>query len=336
VVEALSVTPDCLARINQLVISPQNEVGLARLVDAYRSANPDGILLFQITHSGRKGTAGTTPCRLYGPDGDGSRLLSGREISEIRDSFVSACLLAERVGADGIDFKLCHGYLGSEMLRPANTRTDGWGGSLEARTRFLRESIPEIRSATRSSFVLGARISMYEGIRGGCGTDGPDLLVEDLAQMLDVTSLMAGLGMDYINVSAGIPGVTSEITRPVKQGKWLYLHHLRYARAVADRLASGKGRGSVPAVILSGLSVLGPEAYPLARECMDRGYADFFGLGRQQFADPETPAKLARGETPRWCSACSGCSRLMARQVHDGCSLYDPYYRGLLAGCPEA
>lgn len=332
VVEAASVVPDCLARVNQLVIERKNLDGFKRLVDAYKRENPDGLLLIQITHSGRKGSGGTTPTTLYEPGPAGARLLSAADVEDIRRRFVAAARLAEEAGADGIDFKLCHGYLGCEMLRPANVRSDGWGGSFEDRTRFVRESVPEIRAAAGPAFLVGARLSLYEGIRGGCGTAAPDELVEDLSEMKRVLSLMASLGMDYVNVSAGIPGETSEITRPVPQGRWFYLNHIRYAKAVSEHLAGAER----PAVVQSAFSILKEDALALAADCVSRGYADFAGFGRQQFADPETPAKLLRGEDPRWCVACSGCSRLMVKQVNDGCSFYDEYYKKLLSSAAGA
>jgi 2,4-dienoyl-CoA reductase-like NADH-dependent reductase (Old Yellow Enzyme family) len=322
-VEAISVLPDCLARVNQLVLSEGNLEGFKRLVGAYKAGHPEGLLLFQITHSGRKGSGGTTPTTLTLGGPPGARLLSTEDIAGIRRCFVETALLAEAAGADGVDIKTCHGYFGSEMLRPSNTRTDDWGGSFENRTRFLRESAAEIRAALpRQRFILGSRISMYEGIRGGCGTAASDSLVEELDEMRSLVASMESFGLDYVNVSAGIPGETSELTRPVPQGRWAYLDLIRYAK-LAKEAAPGL------TVVESALSILKADALSLAADNIGRGYADFAGFGRQSFADPETPAKLMRGEEPRWCIACSGCSRLMTRQVNDGCVVYDDYYRGL-------
>ena len=337
VVEASSVVSDCLARVNQLILEGRNLDGFKRLVGAYKEANPDGILLVQITHSGRKGLGGTVPTTLYEPGPAGARLLDTAEIDDIRRRFVAAARIAEQAGADGIDFKMCHGYFGAEMLRPANNRADGWGGSFGNRTRFLRETVPEVRAAAaRADFLVGARISMYEGIRGGCGTATADELVEDLTEMGRVVELMASLGMDYVNVSAGIPGETSEITRPVPQGRWFYLQHIRYSKLVSELLgAASKTSGRrKPAVIQSAFSILKADALELAADCVGRGYSDFAGFGRQEFADPETPAKLLRGEEPRWCVCCSGCTKLMVSQVNDGCSFYNEYYKKLLTAKP--
>lgn len=49
-------------------------------------------------------------------------MLTEEEVDKIVDDFVLAAKIAHAVGADGIDMKLCHGYLGSQILRPYNDR----------------------------------------------------------------------------------------------------------------------------------------------------------------------------------------------------------------------
>jgi 2,4-dienoyl-CoA reductase-like NADH-dependent reductase (Old Yellow Enzyme family) len=260
-----------------------------------------------------------------GPKNSGCRFLSGDEIEGIKRQFVEGALLAEEAGADGIDFKMCHGYLGAEMLRPANTRNDKWGGSFENRTRFLREAISEIKSGLRSaSFILGSRFSMYEGIRGGCGSAGADEIVEDISEMLEVVRVMDTLGMDFVNVSAGIPALTGAITRPTEISKYLVLHQLRYALAVKDLVKKEKFSLKV---IGSAYSTYKEEAPATMEEMLSKDYADACGFGRQIFADPLTPKKIAAGEKVNWCILCSGCSRLMAAQMNDGCIVYNDFYK---------
>ncbi len=324
VVEAISVTPGSLARVNGLIMSPAGLDHYKKLVDAYKEIFPQGILLFQITHSGRHSGPFSRRTCLY-PDGAGdAHLLSTDEVARIRDDFVRAALLSREAGADGIDFKLCHGYFGAEMLRPANIREDRWGGSFENRTRFIRETMAEIRSRLPAGpFVLGSRISMYEAIRGGCGTAAPDEQVEDLREMKDLVLLLREAGMDYVNVSAGIPAITPEVTRPTRPSRNFYLHHLRYSRLVKELLPDR-------AVIGSAYTIMKEEAAAQGEESLARGYADFIGFGRQSFADPLFPRKLRSGEPVDYCTACSGCTRLMVNQVHDGCVVYDGYYRDML------
>jgi 2,4-dienoyl-CoA reductase-like NADH-dependent reductase (Old Yellow Enzyme family) len=321
--EALSVSETSLARVNGMILNRKNLGGFKRLVEIFKRENPRGLLFFQLTHSGERSGAFSERVNLSGGE---CRRLSDGEIENIKNSFIEAALLAEEAGADGIDFKMCHGYLGAEMLRPSNVREDRWGGSFENRTRLLREGVEAIRRRS-GNFILGSRLSLYEGIRGGCGTGGPDELIEDLSEMLDVVRLMDDLGMDYVNVSAGIPALTGAITRPTAPSKYLAYHHLRYTKTVKG-LVSRENRGL--RVIGSAYSSYRAEAPAVMKEMLDKGYTDLCGFGRQIFADPLTPEKHRNGEAVNWCVLCSGCSRLMAAQLNDGCVVYNDYYKSVM------
>jgi 2,4-dienoyl-CoA reductase-like NADH-dependent reductase (Old Yellow Enzyme family) len=324
VVEAISVMDSSLARVNGLILNRRHLDAFKRLVSAYKTENSEGRLFFQLTHSGEQSAAFSDRTTLT-PDKNGYRYLSSDELARIRDSFVSTGLLAEEAGADGIDFKMCHGYLGGEILRPANTRADQWGGSFENRTRLLREVINELKAALHTGdFITGSRLSLYEGIRGGCGTSGPDELVEDLGEMLDVIRLMDSLGMDYVNVSAGIPALTGAITRPTEPSKYLALNHLRYTKTVKDMLNKEK---RLLKVIGSAYSSYRAESIGVMEEMLAKGCTDLCGFGRQSFADPFTPRKVKAGENVNWCALCSGCTRLMVSQRNDGCVLYNDFYK---------
>ncbi|HCG63535.1 MAG: hypothetical protein A2Y31_09250 [Spirochaetes bacterium GWC2_52_13] len=316
VIEALSIDAESLARKDQMVINREHLDGFKTLVSEMKKADPNSIILFQITHSGRKsGKAFSHPTAMYDPQ-EGEHQLTTGELDEIQRKFVDAVLLAEEAGADGVDFKLCHGYLGCEMLRPANIRDDKWGGSFENRTRLLRESVAQIRARlTRDDFLLGSRISYYEGIRGGCGTASADDAVEDLTEMDEVIRLMASLKLDYLNVSAGIPGLTSEITRPTNTSRWFYLHQFRYARRAKAIAGDMKVFGSA-------YSVLQEESMAAAEENLVRGDADFIGWGRQTLADPLFPSRVIGGEEVDYCKLCSGCSKLMVKQEQVECIIF--------------
>ena len=334
VVEAISVSTTALSCKNGLIMTRRNLDSFKHLVAAVKQANADTVLLFQITHSGRKGNPSYCERLSICPGNDQGRLLSTDEIQEIMDAFVSASLMAEEAGADGIDFKCCHGYFGAEIIRPENTRNDRWGGSWENRTRFFREGISDLLAQRRNQkFIIGSRISMYEGCRGGCGTTSPDSLIEDLTEMKLYLELMADLGVDYVNVSAGIPGQTSEITRPVRGAELMYLNHLRYTRFAKDTL---RAAGSDVQVFGSAYSVLKERAFPTAEEMLGKGYADYIGWGRQILSDPNTPVKYQRGEPIDFCTACSGCSSLLRKGTESGCVVHNPYFRRLSkASVPE-
>jgi 2,4-dienoyl-CoA reductase-like NADH-dependent reductase (Old Yellow Enzyme family) len=58
------------------------------------------------------------------------------EFDKIRADFVLAAKIAYSSGADGIDMKLCHGYPGSQILRPYNMRKWKYGAAWENRRQF--------------------------------------------------------------------------------------------------------------------------------------------------------------------------------------------------------
>lgn len=330
VVEAISVDERSRARVNGLVMNRKNLDSFKQLVDAFKKENPDGLLLFQLTHSGRKSGSFSRQVALYNRDRKEAELLGTEEVEEIRQMMIDCSHLSREAGADGIDFKLCHGYFGAEMLRPANNRDDKWGTSFENRTRFIRESLRELKTGLgKDGFILGSRISMFEGIRGGCGTASADSYIEDLTEMKRLIAMMAIEGADYINVSAGIPGWTSEITRPTNPSKYFYLHHFRYCREARDTIASA-GVPSDMKIIGSAYTILREEAPDYAEENLQNNLVDMVGFGRQSFADPLYPEKLRTGKPIDYCTACSACTRLMINQLHDGCVVYDPYYRSML------
>jgi 2,4-dienoyl-CoA reductase-like NADH-dependent reductase (Old Yellow Enzyme family) len=142
--------------------------------------------------------------------------------------------------------------------------------------------------------------------------------------MLDVIRLMAKLGMDYVNVSAGIPAVTGAITRPTEPSKYLALSHLRYTKIIKEMI---KRELLNLKVIGSAYSVYKSESPAVCSEMIQKNYVDICGFGRQTFADPMTPVKLQSDAKINWCLLCSGCTKLMVSQRHDGCIVYNEYYR---------
>jgi 2,4-dienoyl-CoA reductase-like NADH-dependent reductase (Old Yellow Enzyme family) len=213
--------------------------------------------------------------------------------------------------------------LGTEIIRPSNIRDDRWGGVFENRARFLVEAIREIKSRLHgTNFLLGSRISMFEGIPGGCGTAGSGETVEDLTEMKRLVGIMDSLDMDFVNVSAGLPDSTTPITIPTRETRLFCLDHFRYAKAV-------KSLGTNLKVIGSAYSILKEQAARMADDNIRRGYVDFAGFGRQSLADPLFPEKLKRGEAIDYCTACMGCGDLLDTQSTAGCIIHNDYYRQL-------
>jgi 2,4-dienoyl-CoA reductase-like NADH-dependent reductase (Old Yellow Enzyme family) len=339
IVESLTISYESRARKNQLKISEETATGLERLVKGMKEINEKSLILFQINHSGRvSGAAFSKVVSLYPTEDPSVHILTEKEIEDIGDMFVKAAVIAKQAGADGIDFKHCHGYLCGEMLRPANIRTDSFGGDFKNRTRFFRETTGRIKKFVgKDSFLIGARFSIYEGIPGGFGTSGPQEAMEDLSEPLRFAQMIEEMGMDYVNVSAGVPAITPEIVRPTKNYPEGVYRHFGWAKAVKKLV-------KIP-VIGSGYSYLRDGKNDLkepdpskksflywAEKNLKDGNVDMVGIGRQSLADPLFAKKILSGNADQvnFCTTCSGCSVLLRSQKEVGCTVYNKYYKEVL------
>ena len=170
--EAITITDECRARDDQLSIMPRNVKALGKMIEGLKKINPDTLIVFQLTHSGELSNPDfsrrITVKPLYGYGGE---LVTEEEMDKIMDEFVLAAKITHDIGADGIDLKLCHGYLGSQVLRPYNDRKWKYGGSWENRSRWAFELYERINKEVNDpDFLIGSKISAWEGFPGGFGT----------------------------------------------------------------------------------------------------------------------------------------------------------------------
>jgi NADPH2 dehydrogenase len=181
--EAAAVVPEGRANPRQLVINATNAPSLEKLLHTARQAHieanrhDDDLLIgLQLTHSGRyayqrpllaqhdplldpRTVADKSTGRVVGPD---DRLLSDEELDRLQDRFADAAALAYRVGFDFVDVKQCHRYLLNELLS-ARSRPGKYGGSLENRTRFIRDLIARIRSENPGR-IIATRLNVFDGV----------------------------------------------------------------------------------------------------------------------------------------------------------------------------
>ena len=109
---------------------------------------------------------------------------------------------AVRIGFDVVELHIAHGYLLHQFTSPlSNTRTDGYGGSLENRMRFPLEVARAVRAVVPKSVMLGARITGSDWVDGGWTPD-------------DAVAFAKGLkaaSFDYACVSSGGIVATAKI-----------------------------------------------------------------------------------------------------------------------------
>ena len=337
-VEACHVTRESRGRIRGLGVEPRNLDGVRTLVQTIRSANPDVLILFQISHDGRRSGRFSRVVSIYPTDDPDIHVLSTDELVAIEDMFAQAAWVVEQAGGDGIDFKCCNGYLGCEVLRPANTRADGYGGSFEHRTRFFRETLDKIKARVSPSFILGARISR-EYVRGGVGTAGPESEEEDLTEFLAFARLMEQQGMHYVSVHVSYPQYFAKkwVQMPTHANPTDVFVHFRLTRAIKEVV-------SLP-VMGAGYSYLrdGKNRLPTgtreeksflywAEKNLREHATDMVGVGRQALADHHFARKILQGQEAdiRYCGACQGCFKLVCHQEPAGCTTHEDRYKQLL------
>jgi 2,4-dienoyl-CoA reductase-like NADH-dependent reductase (Old Yellow Enzyme family) len=164
--------------------------------------NGGSLLVAQLNHGGRqmprssdpgKATVSASSVRepLYGTK---PRPLRRDEIPALVETFAAAAERAQDVGFDGVQIHAAHGYLLSEFLTPhTNRRTDGYGGSLDNRTRLLLEVYRAMRARVGDDFPILLKMNGTDmlPLRKGATT----------AELVRIAKVMADDGIDAVEVS---------------------------------------------------------------------------------------------------------------------------------------
>lgn len=368
--EAVAVRPDGRANPRQLVLTEQNRPSIAALraalVERHKQCFGSAHDLFvglQLTHSGRfsrpRREEVLEPKILYHHPLLDARLgippdlpcLTDSEISKLVEDFVACAKRAHEVGFDFVDIKHCHGYLGHEFLS-AVTRPGRYGGSLENRTRFLREVVEGIRVAA-PSLEIGVRLSAFDtlpfisgengsGVPEPCvgeypyafGADPSNSLVVRLDETVAVLNLLRELGIRLVCISAGSPYYTPHIQRPALfppcDG---YLPPEDPLVGVARQIAvTAALKKACPDMVVVG------SAYTYLQEWLPRvaqhnvrtGKVDFVGLGRMMLPYPGFVKDVLAGQplqTRLLCRTFSDCTTAPRNGLVSGCYPLDPFYR---------
>ncbi len=201
ILEATAVSPEGRISPQDLgLYSDANEAGLARVLAAIRAHSPIAVAM-QIAHAGRKASSrapweGGTQIRPDEPTGwqtvSASNLphsagevpplaLDRAGLAKVRDDIVATPRRASRLGLDGFELLMAHGYLLHQFLSPiANQRGDEYGGSLENRMRFPLAVFDAVRAVFPADKPVWARISATDWVPGGWDIDGTVALSQAL------------------------------------------------------------------------------------------------------------------------------------------------------------
>jgi len=253
---------------------------------------------------------------------------------------VDAAKVAHDAGADGVDVKLCHGYLGSQILRPYNDRKWKYGGSWENRSRFAYEIYERIaKEINDPDFIVGSKISVWEGFPGGCGSSGPDTPIIDVSEPCMLSKGIEERGAKFILVSSGSPSITLALSQPDRRLPDYGYLHFGFQKAINEAVKSETVViGSAYSVFRNGKNnflAVNQEESSLeywGNKNINDGVVDMIAIGRQSLADPYMPIKMEQGKSDEvnWCTCCDNCVELLIRQQVVGCTTYDKKYTKVL------
>lgn len=173
--------------------------GWSRVTGAVHSEG--GTIAAQLWHQGaqRDDADGVAPVSPSGVDGLGQakgRALSSAELAAVAQQFAEAAVSARDAGFDAVELHGAHGYLLDEFLwERTNLRTDGYGGSLSARTRFPAEVVAAVRAAVGPDYPVIFRFSQWKG------TDYAATIAGDPTQLKDLLTPLAHAGVDVFHPS---------------------------------------------------------------------------------------------------------------------------------------
>ena len=191
------------------------------------------------------------------------RALETAEIPALVEDFRRAAANAKAAGFDGVEIHAANGYLIDQFLRDGtNQRTDGYGGSVANRGRFLREVTEAVLTVWASSQV-GVRLS-------------PVNPFNDIADS---------------NPQATFEAVTQQLNA----------YQLAYLHVVEDR-ASGFDFQRLRQIFSGAYMANGDYDRDSAIAAVDADRADFIAFGKLFISNPDLPERLRRDgpyNTPR-------------------------------------
>ncbi|MFX1478271.1 MAG: NAD(P)-binding protein [Promethearchaeota archaeon] len=227
------------------------------------------------------------------------RELSIDEISDIQDIYAAGAKRVIKSGFDYIMVHSAHGTLPCSFLSPYfNKRTDKYGGTVEKRCQFIKETVQKIREAIGEVPPIMVRFSADELVHDG----------NRIEQGVEIAKNLEKAGVDCIDVSQGIILRSPfGITIPLYCEQGCYIHLPEAVKKAVNIPVIGVGNIHDPRV---------------ADEFIQQGKADIINLGRQLICDPDTPNKYFNGQVED-IKQCMGCLQSCGTCVYDAFSGLD-------------
>lgn len=307
--EGVSPSPNGLGYARMPGLFNQAQVaGWRAITDAVHAKG--GKIFVQLMHSGPVGHVDNLPAgaEVVGPgaattpgkirtDTGGMQPVSAPRAMALADvraailEFAHAAKLSVEAGFDGVELHSGGGYLLESFFNAhTNQRSDEFGGSPEARNRFIIEvaqAVAEVVGAGR----LGIRFTPHAGANGALPYEGMD------AQFIALAEQLSAMGLMYLHVadysSMGMPPLPAALRDAMRQafdGSFIFAGGFDYTGAVsaletevADLIAFGRpfiANSDLVERLQSGASLNAPDVSTFYSPG-PQGYTDYPSLAQQ-------------------------------------------------------
>lgn len=264
--------------------------GWTRVIDAVHREG--ATIAAQLWHQGvlRDDADGVVPVSPSGIDGLGNprgRALELDDLQRIADLYARSAATARDIGFDAVEIHGAHGYLLDEFLWDrTNLRTDGYGGSLVARTRFPAEVIAAVRDAVGPDYPVIFRFSQWKA------TDYAASIADDPTQLQELLTPLVEAGVDVLHPSTRrhyVPGF-GDYDRALSLAGWTKkvtgLPVIAVGSVGLETQFRSEKRGEM----------IAPAPVDRLVEQFDAGEFDVVAIGRALLADPAWVNRLRDGE----------------------------------------
>ena len=265
---------------------------LAKMSDAMHEY--DALAGIELAYSGVNGpnlytkevplAPSAMPIRTFTNDPVSARAMTRKDIRDLRRWHRNAFKRAKTAGYDLVCLYAAHGFgiIQHFLSTATNHRTDEYGGSLENRSRLMRELIEDAKDAIGDTCGISLRLSLDEVI-GDLGFANSEVrdLIEMHSELPDLWDLAHGAWEDCSGTSRfKEEAAQQELVSGIK--------------SLTSKPVVGVGRFTSADVMVKQVK---------------SGTLDFIGCARPSIADPFLPKKIDEGriEDIRECIGCNIC-----------------------------
>lgn len=244
-------------------------------------------IIAQISYSGHhgskmKGQIAKTPSEM-----ENTKALLIEDIKQCIKNHVKTINLLQKVGFDGVQLHMAHGYLLSEFLDPFyNKRVDDYGGNANNRYRIIHEILTEATNGIKPNFIIIAKIDTISK------NEDSDFI----NQQIEVCKWLEMDGIDAIEISGNN-------FKKLNQSTPYFLENALKIRNKVD----------IPIILVGGFRNINQ-----MNNALEKGI-DFISMSRPFIAEENFVEKLKNGEESI-CVNCNQCFEIFKTQ-HKRCAL---------------